>query len=286
VVDHVSTQSVTASTLPDGTQIAVDQLASGELVQYVKLLDGADNSAVSASVGGDGSLKVDNSSHTQPVSGTVSVSNLPGTQAVSGPLTDTQLRASSVPVSAASLPLPSGASTGAKQDTGNTSVGSIDTKTPALGQALAAASVPVVLTVIQQTALTPPAAITGFALEAGHLAAIDTSTAKIPAQGQALAAASVPVVLTAIQQTALTPPAAITGFALDASITTLDTDLKAEIGTVGTVPGAYTVLDRLAQNGRKLDALAGSVATEATLKKLLAALSKPVQPAYSTLLHR
>jgi hypothetical protein len=165
----------------------------------------------------------------------------------------------------------------------------IDTSTakiPAQGQALAAASLPVVLTAIQQTALTPPAAITGFALEAGHLAAIDTSTAKIPAQGQALAAASVPVVLTAIQQTALTPPAAITGFALDASITTLDTDLKAEIGTVGTVPGAYTVLDRLAQNGRKLDALAGSVATEATLKKLLAALSKPVQPAYSTLLHR
>jgi hypothetical protein len=36
---------------------------------------------------------------TQPVSGTVAVSNLPATQAVSGPLTDTQLRASAVPVS-------------------------------------------------------------------------------------------------------------------------------------------------------------------------------------------
>jgi hypothetical protein len=41
-------------------------------------------------------------------------------------LTDTQ------PVSAASLPLPAGAATAAKQDTGNTSVASIDTKTPAL----------------------------------------------------------------------------------------------------------------------------------------------------------
>lgn len=62
--------------------------------------------------------------------------------------------------------LPTGASTSAKQDTGNTSIASIDTKTPALGQALAAASVPVVLTAAQVTTLTPPAAITGFATEA------------------------------------------------------------------------------------------------------------------------
>lgn len=40
--------------------------------------------------------------------------------------TDTQ------PISAAALPLPAGAATAAKQDTGNTSVASIDTKTPAL----------------------------------------------------------------------------------------------------------------------------------------------------------
>lgn len=60
-----------------------------------------------------------------------------------------------VPVSVASLPLPSGAATSALQTTGNTSVASIDTKTPALGQQLAAASSPVVLTAIQMTALTP-----------------------------------------------------------------------------------------------------------------------------------
>lgn len=66
------------------------------------------------------------------------------TTAVTGPLTDTQLRASAVPVSAATLPLPSNAAietggnlaslvakdfaTTAKQDTGNTSLSSIDTK--------------------------------------------------------------------------------------------------------------------------------------------------------------
>lgn len=78
----------------------------------------------------------------------------------------------------------------------------IDTSTakiPAQGQALAAASMPVVLTAAQVTTLTPPAAITGFALEAGHLATIDTSAAKIPSQGQALMAASTPVVIASNQ---------------------------------------------------------------------------------------
>jgi hypothetical protein len=53
--------------------------------------------------------------------------------------------------------------TAAKQDTGNTSVASIDTKTPALGQALAASSLPVVLTAAQITTLTPlsTVAVTG-----------------------------------------------------------------------------------------------------------------------------
>jgi hypothetical protein len=63
---------------------------------------------------------------TQPVSGTVSIT---GTVAVSGPLTDSQLRAAPVPVSlsfpitqavsAAALPLPTGASTAALQAQGN-----------------------------------------------------------------------------------------------------------------------------------------------------------------------
>lgn len=72
-------------------------------------------------------------------------------------LTDTELRASAVPVSV------SGVATSAKQDTGNTSLASLDTKLPAQGQALAAASTPVVLPAAQITTLTPPAAITGYA---------------------------------------------------------------------------------------------------------------------------
>jgi hypothetical protein len=102
----------------------------------------------------NGRLKVDGSAVIQPVSGTVAVS---GSVAVTGPLTDAQLRAADVkitldgevvpvtgtffqatqPISAAALPLPTGASTeatqllqatAAKQDTGNTSLASIDGK--------------------------------------------------------------------------------------------------------------------------------------------------------------
>lgn len=138
-------------------------------------------------------------------SGTTSVSNFPATQPVSGTVAanaGTNLNTSALALEAGHL-------------------ATIDTSTakiPAQGQALAAGSLPVVLTAAQQTAPPPPAAITGFALEAGHAANIDTATARIPAQGQALAAASMPVILPAATITTLTPPAAITGFALDSTV--------------------------------------------------------------------
>lgn len=202
-------------------------------------------------------IVVDGSQVTQPVSGTVTAVQATGTNlhvvcdsgcAAGAPGQQTMANSSpvviasnqsAVPISAAALPLPSGASTGALQTTGNTSVGSIDTKTPALGQALAAASVPVVLTAAQVTTLTPPAAIAGFALEAGHLAAIDTSTAKIPALGQALAASSVPVVLTAAQLTTLTPVSTVTANAG----TNLNTSALALEATLGSVKTAVEVID-------------------------------------------
>jgi hypothetical protein len=112
-------------------------------------------------------LKVDGSSTTQPISGTVTanqggtwnITNISGTVSLpTGAATaakqdtgNTSLAsivtalAGTLAVSAASLPLPTGASTAANQTTGNTSLASIDAKTPSLGQATAAASVPVVI---------------------------------------------------------------------------------------------------------------------------------------------
>lgn len=90
-------------------------------------------------------------SGTQPVSGTVTANQ--GTAGASAWLVDGS--GVTQPISAAALPLPSGASTSALQTSGNSSLSSIDSKTPALGQALAAASVPVVLTAAQLSTLTP-----------------------------------------------------------------------------------------------------------------------------------
>lgn len=58
-----------------------------------------------------------------------------------------------------------GDASAANQTAGNATLTAIDGKTPALGQAVAGASTPVVLPAAQITTLTPPAAITGFATE-------------------------------------------------------------------------------------------------------------------------
>lgn len=113
---------------------------------------------------------------TLTVGGSVSVSNFPATQnvnvtnssvSVTGPLTDTQLRATAVPVSGSltvsgtvaatqsgtwnitnvsgTVSLPTGASTGALQTSGNASLTSIDGKLGSLGQKTMAGSAPVVI---------------------------------------------------------------------------------------------------------------------------------------------
>jgi hypothetical protein len=97
--------SITATDKGLVVQSAIHGLSSGGGGSYVEL-----------KVTPSGAAVVDGSGVTQPVSGSVSVSNFPATQ----------------PISAASLPLPSGAATSANQTTANSSLSSIDSKTPAL----------------------------------------------------------------------------------------------------------------------------------------------------------
>lgn len=159
--------------------------------------------------------------------------------AVTGPLTDAQLRATPVPISG-SFSITGGA-TEAKQDTQITSLNSIDSrlgtidgKTPNLGQQLAALSSPVVLTAAQLASLTPPAAITGFNLEATQLL-VKAKTDNIPALGQALAAGSTPIVLTAIQLAALTPltSIAVSNFPASQPVTVASLPLPSGASTSG-----------------------------------------------------
>jgi hypothetical protein len=132
---RASAVPISAAALPLPTGAAQDStLTSGS--QKTKLVDSGGTNV--ASVSAAGALKVDGSAATQPVS----AASLPlpsgaaqehttaaaphavrltdgtsffkpttpaDTQPVSGPLTDTQLRASAVPISAAALPLPTGA---------------------------------------------------------------------------------------------------------------------------------------------------------------------------------
>ena len=208
--------SVTAGT---GSTIGMDEVTLNAVavkVGYGKILDGTADGTNPLVVNASGEAKVINTA------GNASLSSIDGKI--------TAVNTGAVVVSSSALP--TDAATSAKQDTGNTSVASIDTKTPALGQALAAASVPVILPSATITTLTPPAAITNFANETGgNLASVKTNTDKIPAQGQALAAASMPVVLTAAQITTLTPPAAITGYSTAAAQTDKSQFTKITDGT-------------------------------------------------------
>lgn len=124
------------------SQLGVSETADGAIQDGVDPL-------IKATVTASNALKVDGSAVTQPVSaaqsGTWNITNVSGT-----------------------VSLPTGAATSAKQDTGNTSLGSIDGKLNSLGQKAATGSVPVVLASDQPSINVAPGqvAATGSALTA------------------------------------------------------------------------------------------------------------------------
>jgi hypothetical protein len=109
-----------------GPTWATDEIGS---VHYprMKIVHGADGSATDTSTAAPLPVVVPGS---VAVTGTFYQATQPVSFAWAG-LTDAQLRATAVAVSAASLPLPTGAATAANQTTANSSLSSIDTKLPA-----------------------------------------------------------------------------------------------------------------------------------------------------------
>lgn len=184
------------------------------------------------------SVAVNNFPATQAVSGTVAVSNFPASQAVTGAFFQ-----ATQPISAAALPLPTGAAT-------ETTLASLNSKVTAVNTGA----------VVVSSSVLPTSASTSALQTSGNasLTSIDTKT---PALGQALAAASTPVVLTAAQLITLTPLAAVTanigttnGLALDASLTTLNASVNtllkpantlAAVTTVGTVSAVTAITNAL-----------------------------------------
>lgn len=183
---------------------------------------------------------------TQPVSGPVTDAQLRASPVpVSGPLTDAQLRASAVPVSgtffqgtqpisAASLPLPTGASTEA-------TLAAIKAKTDNLDVALSTRTKPADTQPVSGTFWQATQPVSGAFFQAT----------------QPVSAAALPL------------PA---GAATEATLALVARD--ATLGVVGPAPGAYTVLDRLGQVAGRLDTLIkGQLAAAARLATPTAARS-------------
>lgn len=143
----VTFQSTTPATPPSGTVIETEDQGAGLLRQVVKIGNTVAVTVSSMPLPTGASTAANQASEIALL--TTIASGVPVTQGTSPWV-----------ISAASLPLPTGAATSAAQTTGNTSLSSIDGKTPALGQALAAASVPIVLTAAQITTLTPLTSVT------------------------------------------------------------------------------------------------------------------------------
>lgn len=188
-----------------GTQYAEDTASTaGEIVTMAGVvrqdvrgtLVDATGDRTELQVNSSGDLRVDGSAVTQPVS-------IAGTVVVSGPLTDAQLRASAVPISAASLPLPTGASTEAtlaliKAKTDNLDV-ALSTRTkPADSQHVTVDNASIAITA---AALPLPSGAATEATLATRLADA-TFTARINTLGQKTMANSTPVVI-ASDQTAI-----------------------------------------------------------------------------------
>lgn len=173
-------------------------------VQAGQVVNIADESGNEAIVSAAGALSVDGSGVTQPVSGTITA-NLGTTNGGAGQLAldatltsgtqktkivDTggtnvasvsaagavKVDGSGVtqPISAASLPLPTGASTSANQSTANTSLSSIDGKLASLGQKTMAGSEPIVIA-SDQSPLLPPSDLSA----SGTITALNGSVADV-----------------------------------------------------------------------------------------------------------
>lgn len=232
-----------------GTSIATEDV-SGVQHQKVKIEFGTDGVATMVSA-----------SDPLPVSATIDTTGLAtdatdtNTATIAGAVSGTEMQVDVITMPPVTIDTTGLATTTTDTNTGTIAgdTTSIDSKIPALGQALAAASVPVVLPATQITTLTPPAAITGFATEAkqdtiiGHidgmeglLTTIDSDTGTI--------ATEVAGLLTDTELRATPVPVSGTVAVTNAGITTIagavsGTEMQVDVLTMPTTTVTATDLD-------------------------------------------
>lgn len=142
-----------------------------------------------------------------------------------------------------------------------TNLAGIDGKIPSLGQALAAASVPVVLTAAQITTLTPPAAITGYATES----TLSTLNGKVTVcnTGAVTISAALPAGTNAIGKLAANSGVTIGAVELAASQT------LATVTTVGAVTAITNALpageNHLGEVGAKSDLISVTLSLDTNI---------------------
>lgn len=144
-----ATQSGTWTVQPGNTANTTAWKVDGSAVTQpvsaaaLPLPTGAATAAKQPALGTAGSASADVITIQGIASGTVVP--VSGTVAISGTVAATQSGTWNITNVSGTVSLPTGASTAANQSTGNTSLASIDTKTPALGQAVKASSSPVTI---------------------------------------------------------------------------------------------------------------------------------------------
>lgn len=152
--------------------------------------------------------------------------------------------ATTQPISAAALPLPAGASTSALQTTGNTSLASLDTKLPAQGAALIAASTPVNIasnqTVpVSAVSLPLPAGSATAANQATEIASLASIDGKLNSLGQKTSANSVPVVIASDQSGIPTTQSPASAIVTGANDTLAAAGTAQQLGNHAATRGVY-----------------------------------------------
>ena len=152
-----------------------------------------------------------------------------------------------------SLPLPTGASTSALQTTGNSSLSSIDTKTPAL----VTGRIPV-----DGSAVTQPISAASLPLPAGAAtqATLSSIDAKFSALGQTTMSASVPVVLASNHSDIVTKKSASSYAHLNSTGTTTIKSgagilRRVVVNTRGGITNTLTIYDNTSGSGTVIAAI-------------------------------
>ena len=221
------------------------------------------------------SISVSNFPASQTIAGSISVSNFPASQPVTGTFFQT-----TQPVSAEALPLPIGAATSALQTSGNSSLSAIQTSTaniPAQGQALAAASMPVVLPAVQITALTPPTTVTVQQSTGANLHVDVDALPSLPAGSNSIGSVTVSnfPVTQPISAAALPLP---TGASTESTLSSLNTKVTTTVngikvdGSATTQPVSGTFFQAIQPISATSLPLPAGAATDATLSSMSAKL--------------